>query len=188
MKRPAFLNNPAARFMLLFILLFAIFYSFNIFFFGITNPGGNYSPFLAEHLNYIAALRQLLLDCSVMILKWLGYAAIDNNYELLVAGKGTLAIVYSCLGLGLISFFSAFVLAYPSPLRSKLVFLFSGILVIQFLNVVRFVLLAIFWSKKANRIIDHHTIFNIILYIIIAFSLYIWIKRNDKLAGTDVKN
>lgn len=174
--------------MLLFIILFAIFYSFNILFFGITNPGGNYSPFLAKHLNYIAALRQLLLDCSVMILKWLGYAAIDNNYELLVAGKGTLALVYSCLGLGLMSFFSAFVIAYPSPLRLKLVFLFSGILVIQFLNVMRFVLLAIFWSKKASRIIDHHTIFNIILYIIIAFSLYIWIKHNDKPAGTDVKN
>ncbi|WP_413666188.1 exosortase Y [Mucilaginibacter sp. Mucisp86] len=188
MKRPAFFNNPATRFMLLFILLFTIFYNFNIFFFGITSPGGNYSPFLAEHLNYIAALRQLLLDCSVTVLKWLGYAAIDNNSELLVAGKGTLAVVYSCLGLGLISFFSAFVLAYPSPLRSKLVFLISGILVIQLLNVLRFVLLAIFWSKKANRIIDHHTIFNIILYIIIAFSLYIWIKRNDKLAGTDAQN
>ena len=147
MKQPAFLNNPAIRFMLLFILLFAIFYSFNIFFFGITSPGGNYNAFLSEHLNYIAALRQVLLDCSVMILKWLGYAAIDNNSELLVAGKGTLAIVYSCLGLGLISFFSAFVLAYPSPLRSKLGVLFSGIFVIEFLNGIRFRLLASFWSK-----------------------------------------
>jgi exosortase/archaeosortase family protein len=188
MKQPAFLNNPAIRFMLLFVLLFTAFYSFNIFFFGITSPGGNYSPFLAQHLNYIAALRQVLLDSSVMILKWLGYAAIDNNYELLVAGKGTLAIVYSCLGLGLVSFFSAFVLAYPSPLRSKLIFLVSGIVVIELLNVTRFVLLAIFWSKKANRIVDHHTIFNILLYIIIALSLYIWVKRNDKLTGANVQN
>jgi exosortase/archaeosortase family protein len=188
MKQPAFLNNPALRFMLLFPLLFAVFYSFNILFFGITSPGGIYNAFLAERLNYIAALRQVLLDCSVTILKWFGYAAIDNNYELLVAGKGTLAIVYSCLGLGLISFFSAFVLAYPSPLRPKLVFLFSGIFAIEFLNVIRFVLLAIFWSKKANRIVDHHTIFNILLYIIIALCLYIWIKRNDKLTGTDVQN
>ncbi|MFC0514559.1 exosortase Y [Mucilaginibacter angelicae] len=186
-KAPAVHTSPV-RFTLFFFLFFIFFYYFNSFYFGITNPGGNYSPFLAQHLNYIAALRQALLDCSVMILKWLGYAAIDNNYELLVAGKGTLALVYSCLGLGLISFFSAFVLAYPSPLRSKLIFLFSGIVVIELLNVARFVLLAIFWSKKASRIIDHHTIFNIILYIIIALSLYIWVKRNDKLTGANVQN
>lgn len=187
-SKPPSPGVSALRFSLSFLSFFLIFYYFNILFFGFTTPGGHYISFLAEHLNYIAALRQILLDCSVTILKWLGYAAIDNNYELLVAGKGTLAIIYSCLGLGLISFFSAFVLAYPSPLRPKLIFLISGILIIEFLNVVRFVLLAIFWSKKANRIVDHHTIFNILLYIIIALSLYIWIKRNDKLTGTDVQN
>ncbi|AYL97265.1 exosortase Y [Mucilaginibacter celer] len=188
MKLRAFINNPVIRFVLLFVFLFTLFYCFNLFFFGITSPGNNYSPFLAEHLNYIAALRQLLLNCSAQILNWLGYAAIDNNYELLVAGRGKLVVVYSCLGLGLISFFSAFVLAYPAKLKSKIIFLVSGVLVIEFLNVMRFVLLAIFWSKKTERIVDHHTIFNIILYILIALGLYIWVKRNDKLNSANGQN
>lgn len=182
------LNNPVIRFVVLFVFLFTLFYGFNLFFFGITSPGNNYSPFLDQHLNYIAALRQVLLDCSAQILNWLGYAAIDNNNELLVAGRGKLIVVYSCLGLGLISFFSAFVLAYPARIPGKIIFLVSGILVIEFLNVMRFVLLAIFWSKKTGRIVDHHTIFNIILYILIALSLYLWVKRIDKLNSVHVQN
>ncbi|PWK79889.1 exosortase/archaeosortase family protein [Mucilaginibacter oryzae] len=174
------LHNPVVRFAVSFVFLFALFYGFNLFFFGITSPGNHYSHFLAQYLNYIAALRQLLLDCSARILNGLGYSAIDNNYELLVAGRGKLVVVYSCLGLGLISFFAAFVLAYPSRLKSKIIFLFAGILIIEFLNVARFVLLAIFWSKKTERIVDHHTIFNIIVYILIAIGLYWWIKLNDK--------
>lgn len=188
MKFSTFISNPVNRFALLFIILFAAFYSFNLLFFGITSPGNLYSPFLAKNLNYIAALRGLLLGCSAHILNWLGFAAISNNYELLVAGHGTLVVVYSCLGLGLLSFFSAFVLSYPVPLKSKLLFLITGVIVIQLLNIMRFVLLSIFWSKKVGRIVDHHTIFNIILYIIIAFSLYIWVKRNDKFISPDVKN
>lgn len=183
-----FLNNPVIRFVVLFVLLFTLFYCFNLAFFGITSPGNNYSEFLAKHLNYIAALRQLLLDCSGQILNWLGYTAIDNNYELLVAGRGKLVVVYSCLGLGLISFFSAFVLAYPARIKAKIIFLVSGVLAIEILNVTRFVLLAVFWSKKAGQIVDHHTIFNIILYILIALSLYIWVKRTDKQNAANVKN
>jgi len=84
------------------------------------------------------------------------------------------------LGLGVISFFAAFVLAYPKPLQGKWLFLISGIVVIELLNIVRFVLLAIFWDKRSSQIIDHHTIFNISIYIIIAISLYFWIKIPDK--------
>jgi exosortase/archaeosortase family protein len=97
-----------------------------------------------------------------------------------VAGKGAIVLVYSCLGLGLISFFSAFVIAYPKRLKQKMIFLIAGIIGIELLNIIRFVVLALFWDKKANRIIDHHTIFNIILYIIIMISLYYWVKQNDK--------
>lgn len=78
------------------------------------------------------------------------------------------------------SFFIAFVIAYPKKLSSKLWFLISGLLGIQFLNIIRFVLLALFWSKKTNQVIDHHTIFNIIIYILIMICLYFWVKSKDR--------
>jgi exosortase/archaeosortase family protein len=171
-------QNDPIKFAAWFIGLFLAFYYFNIMFFGITSPGKHYSPLLAEYLNYIAALRWLLLHCSATILKWFGFNAITNEYELLVAGHGYIQLVYSCLGLGVISFFTAFVLAYPKPRNQKIIFLLSGIVAIEFLNVLRFVLLVLFWTKKNDVIIDHHTIFNILIYIIISISLYFWVKND----------
>ncbi|MDB5134263.1 MAG: hypothetical protein JWP37_866, partial [Mucilaginibacter sp.] len=71
------------------------------------------------------------------------------------------------------------VIAYPKKLKPKLSFLITGILVIELLNIVRFVLLALFWNKQKGLILDHHTIFNIIIYIIIAISIYFWVKHDD---------
>jgi len=171
------------KFVFTFLFLFLCFYYFNILFFGITSPGSHYSPFLATHLNYIQGLRGLLLNVSSWLLNLLGYTSIYNNTELLVAGKGVLVLIYSCLGFGLMSFFSAFIIAYPKKLKNKIIFLITGNLTIQLLNITRFVLLAIFWNKQASRIIDHHAIFNIILYVVIMISLYFWVRHNDDATG-----
>jgi len=168
------------RFVFRFIVLFFLFYCFNLFYYGITSPGSHYSPFLDHYLNYIQGLRSLLLYVSAGLLNLLGFTAIRNDYELLVAGHSSIWIVYSCLGLGVISFFAAFVLAFPKPLKRKMIFLISGIFAIEFLNVIRFMLLALYWNKNDNKIIDHHTIFNIIIYIIVAISLYFWVKSPDE--------
>ncbi len=178
-KTPAKKTGSPLKFAIVFIILFTLFYYFNIMFFGLTQPGHHYSSFLAGHLNYIAGLRIILLKSSAAILNLLGFAAITNDYDLLVAGHGTLQVVYSCLGLGVISFFAAFVLAYPGNWRSKLIFLAGGIIGIEFLNMLRFVLLAIFWDKRNYHIIDHHTIFNMVLYLVIAIVLYFWVKHDD---------
>ncbi len=175
-------DNAPLRFIITFILLFVIFYYFNVFFFSITSPGSNhYNAFLTDNLNYIHLLRQLLLKSSAQILNWLGFAAITNEYYLLVAGRGEIRLIYSCLGLGVISFFSAFVLAYPKKWKSKIIFLICGILGIEFLNIIRFVVLALFWNKSNKTGLNHHTIFNIFIYLTIALALYFWVKRDNAL-------
>jgi len=176
------------KFVLVFIALFAAFYYFNIFYFGLTSPGNHYSAFLAQHLNYISGLRWLLLKGSAQVLDWLGFTVITNDYELLVPGHPIIQLVYSCLGLGVMSFFAAFVLAYPIKFKTKIGFLLGGLLGIQILNVARFVLLALFWTRNESRIIDHHAIFNIIVYILIAITLYFWVKNNDKSLSHNAAN
>lgn len=172
-------NNQPIRFTVIFLILFLIFYYFNIFFFGITSKGSHYNAFLAHHLNYIDWLRWLLLQSASKILGWLGYRVITGKYLLLVVGIGSIRLVYTCLGLGIMSFFAAFVSAYPKPLKSKLIFLFGGLFTIQFLNIIRFVLLSLFWNRRRQQLIDHHTIFNFIIYIIIVVSLYFWVRSNN---------
>lgn len=168
------------RFLAIFISLFLVFYYGNIAFFSLTSAGSHYNAFVDEHLNYIRSLRHLLLLISKTIINWFGFNAISNDYQLLVAGRGIIDVIYSCLGLGVMSFFAAFVIAYPKNLKPKIIFLFTGLIGIQVLNVLRFVLLALFWDKKSTVILDHHTIFNIVIYLAIAVSLYFWVKSDNK--------
>ncbi len=177
-------SDSPLRFLLTFLGLFLLFYYFNIAFFSVTSHGDHYIPFFDEHLNYIRWFRHLLLYISKTIINWFGYNAINNDYQLLVTGRRIISVVYSCLGFGVMSFFAAFVIAYPKNLRTKIIFLFTGLFCIQLLNIIRFVLLALFWDKKSSRTLDHHTIFNIIIYVAIAISLYFWVKRDDKLVAS----
>jgi exosortase/archaeosortase family protein len=181
-------KNSPARFLLIFLSLFFIFYYFNVYFFGITSPGNHYNAFLDKYFNYIRLLRHILLGTTAWLLNLMGYTAISSDTELLVTGRGVIQLVYSCLGLGIMSFFTAFIIAYPKKLKSKLIFLVCGLIIIQLLNIIRFVLLALFWNKAKGIILDHHTIFNIVIYVIIAVSIYIWIKHEDKLAPEHAKN
>lgn len=186
--RKKFDNDSPLRFLLVFLSLFAIFYYFNILFFGLTSEGNHYNAFLDEHFNYIRILRHLLLNTAAHVLNWMGYTSITSDTELLVVGRGVIRLVYSCLGLGIMSFFAAFVIAFPKKLKQKVLFFICGIFVIQLLNIVRFVLLALFWKSTKGIILDHHTIFNIIIYILIAFSLYLWVKHDDRKPAADAKN
>jgi exosortase/archaeosortase family protein len=181
-------KNSPFRFVLIFVGLFLLFYYFNIGFFGVTSPGHHYSPFLAEHLNYIQALRWLLLHSSAFILKCLGFATVVNDHNLLIAGRGAIRMVYTCLGLGVMSFFIAFVIAYPKPAKAKIWFLIAGLLGIQLLNIIRFMLLALYWTKSTAQFIDHHTIFNITIYILISITLYFWVTNDNAVIKRHAKN
>jgi exosortase/archaeosortase family protein len=187
-QRSATRSLSTAKFILKFLFLFFLFYYFNIMFFGLTSPGGYYSPFLANHLNYIQGLRWILLNASTGLLKLLGFSAICNNYRLLVAGKGDIHVVYSCLGLGVCSFFAAAVLSIPKPLKPKIIFICTGIAVIETLNMFRFVLLVLFWTKGDSKIVDHHTIFNLTIYTLVAISLYVWVNNIYKDHKLDAAN
>lgn len=177
------------KFVIGFVLLFPAFYYFNIWFFSITAPGArHYTPFIAHHFNYISGLRRFLLGSSAQVLNWLGFSAIYDEHHLLVAGHGYLELIYSCLGLGVVSFFAAFVLTYPAKWKPRLILLFLGIIAIQLLNVLRFVLLGLFWNKREARIVDHHTIFNVFIYIVIGVTLYFWVRYNDKYNIPDETN
>ena len=170
-------NNIALKFAIKFIGLFGLFYYGNIIFFGLTLPGNHYSAFLRYHLNYIGWLRWALLHSAASCLTALGYIAKVSDTELLVVGHGIVQLIYTCLGLGVMSFFAAFVIAYPKQLKPKLLFLIAGLMGIQFLNIIRIALLALYWNRSKARIIDHHLIFDVLIYIIIIVVLYRWVNN-----------
>ena len=176
-------NNPSYRFVVIFLGLFTLLYYFNIFFMGITAPGNFYSAFLDQHLNYIRGFRILLISVSATLLKFFGYEVFTSDTTLHALNAGGINVVYSCLGFGVMSFFVAFVIAWPEKtVKSKLVFIPAGLLLIQALNVARFILITLFWRTSSFRsAVDHHILFNFVLYVILLTTIYFWInKGNDK--------
>lgn len=137
---------------------------------GLSAKGGYYNSFVAEYLNYPLALRKALLHTSGAILDLLGYQSeiVEPFKVKLVNGRGV-KIVYSCLGIGLFSFWAAFIFANKSSLRRSILFLFAGLLFIFLINVLRLVLLCIAVNKNWNMLfgLDHHTLFSIASYTLI---------------------
>lgn len=181
--------SPAIIFAIKFLALFGLIYGFYIGYLSITSPGGMYIAFFDKYLNFISWVRYGLIETSAFVLNLLGYQTKTSVYQLLVVGHNVAHVGYDCLGFGVMSFFTAFIIAYPGTLKGKLYCWFFGIIAIQALNLSRFIILSLYWRpSKSVYISDHHTIFNIIVYIAIAIGMYFYIRYQDKALTVNAAN
>ncbi|RYY06044.1 MAG: exosortase/archaeosortase family protein [Sphingobacteriaceae bacterium] len=141
-------------------------------------PGGNYNLFLANNFNYVQGLRNFLLNTSSVGLQLLGYQTKTNSYSLLAIGYHKINLAYDCLGFGVMSFIAALTITYPSKTKAKLLLFVLLTIGFQLLNVLRFMLLALYWPGKAGNQINHHTVFNLLIYLLLAVILYYWIDKS----------
>ncbi|WP_426328031.1 exosortase Y [Pedobacter sp. R-06] len=177
-------NRKAIKFIVALFILYILFSQANLFMNSVTSPDAKYyNATISTHFNYIQGLRTALIIPAVWIIKAFGFYAIYNETDVMVVAGPYLRVNYSCLGLGVMSFLAAFVLAFPAPWKSTFKMLAIGILTIYILNVCRIaglgVLLGFFESQRQN-FTYHHEIFNIIVYICIFTLLYFWIKKNTR--------
>ena len=177
-------DKKAIRFIVALFVLYILFSQGNLFMYSVMTPTGRfYNPNIAEHFDYIQGLKTALIKPAVWIIKLFGFYAIHNEMDVLVVNGPYLRINYSCLGLGVMSFLAAFVLAFPASWKSTIKMLIIGLLTIYILNVCRIAGLGLlfgFFQSQRNYFDYHHEIFNVIVYIIIFVMLYIWIRRNTK--------
>lgn len=113
-----------------------------------------------------------------MGLKFLGYQTKINNFSLLAIGFGKINVAYDCLGFGVMSFLAAFTITFPAKMKMKCWLFISSIIVFQLLNILRLMLLALYWKGNITGKIDHHTVFNTIIYVLIFIGIYIWIEKS----------
>ncbi|MDQ0640923.1 exosortase/archaeosortase family protein [Pedobacter sp. W3I1] len=184
-KRQA--DKKAIKFVIALFVLYILFSQGNLFMNSVMTPGARFhNAYIADHFNYIQGLKTALIVPAVWIIKAFGFYAIYNESDVMVVAGPYLRVNYSCLGLGVMSFLAAFVLAFPAPWKSTFKMLAIGILTIYILNICRIaglgVLLGFFESQRQN-FTYHHEIFNIIVYICIFALLYFWIKQNTRTTG-----
>jgi exosortase/archaeosortase family protein len=169
-----------------FLLLLTTLYYFNIFYIAITDPQGRiYSSFLENNLNYLSWLRNSILYFSNQITHSLGLNTyVLPPFRLKVLHGPSVETVYACLGLGLMSFWIAFVATEGERLKKKLLWSICGVAVIWFINCWRIALLLAAMQRglNINKYVDHHTLFNIIAYLLIG--LLIWLFKSSQLEKT----
>jgi exosortase/archaeosortase family protein len=158
---------------------------------GLTSPGGYYSPFIHDYLNYIKWFRYALLYCSKMLLFISGYKVfLQNMYTIRMYAGHAVHLVYSCLGFGIMSFWGAFMYANNAHWQKKLIWTLGGWVSIFFINVLRVSLLLVAvnerWSNKLN--LDNHTLFNIAAYVLVFIMIWLFDKSQKKTVIKDTKD
>lgn len=177
-------NNPAVKFIFLFLCLFLLFDAGNKFMNSATLEGTKYyNPFISEHFNYIQGLRTLLIVISATIIKGLGHTVMYTDYQLLALNGIPCNINYGCLGLGVLSFWAAFIIAFPKPFKQKIKFMFLGLITIFLLNIVRIVSLTLLTidMNGSRKFFDYqHDIFNYVVYAVLLTMIYFWINKQEQ--------
>ena len=175
-----FIRNPVFLFIIKFSFLSLFFYYGSHVYIGITSPGNVYFPFLDKYLNIFDWYRAFLLMGSHLLTELAGYHTfISGKYDLSIPGGRSVEIVFSCLGAGLLGVWFAFVIAYPSEIKKKLKWILTGFLLISFLNMIRLGALVVVANKVNLNFVDHHTYFNIAVYICIIIMIYFYTKTGN---------
>lgn len=167
-----------------FLLLFLGLYYCHIIFNGVVSKEGNYySPFLDDHLNYLRWLTFSILRMAGLILQGFGIDSSIEGSQVLKSASGLgINLWLPCLGLGITSFWMAFIVSQKTSLTKKFTWCAGGIAAIWFVNCWRIALLLISldfeWEK--SQFIDHHGIFNIVAYGLVV-ALILMFNRKSKL-------
>jgi exosortase/archaeosortase family protein len=151
---------------------------------GFASPGGYYSSFIHNYLDYVSWLRLGLLYVSKWLLSIFRYKTfVDGIYTLRMQNGFGVHLVYSCIGFGVMSFWIAFIFANQVRWQKKVKWIIMGLLSIFFINVLRICLLLVAvnknWSNDFN--LDNHTLFNIAAYVFIFTMIYLF-DRSEKRA------
>lgn len=125
---------------------------------------------------------------SQWILTMLDYETILTERVISIVGSRGVEVQGPCMGFNIFSVFIALIISFPNKATflQKGLFILAGILAIHLLNIFRVTALVL--SKKYNYEfgINHHDLYNFIIYAFVIYLFYTWIKTfpvaffNDK--------
>ena len=103
-----------------------------------------------------------------------------SGHYLNVINGASVHLESGCIGIGILRFWWAIILAYPQKTGLKLKYFFLGTFGFLLLNIARFCVLAVVYTKSAGtpfRNMDHHFIFNCLTYMVLFIFLYKWLQH-----------
>lgn len=175
---------PEIFFLIKIIFLYCLFNYGSKFWIGITTKENLYCEFCDTNLNYIKWLRHSILLGAKAVCNGLGHSTEIINTTIIRFKNGFgVTMIYNCIGISVLSSWAAVAIAYNNPIKRKLIWLFSGLFLIWFINVLRIVTLLVLFNtyKDPNRFENHHEIFNTIAYAFVLGMIYFYLKDKKDL-------
>jgi exosortase family protein XrtF len=139
-----------------------------------------YTTYLHSNSSLDLTVVELTIKHSKWILNLLGFRTFTGAVRLIgIDNTSGLWMGDPCNGIILFALFSSFIIAFPGPLKSKIWFIPSGIIIIYLANVLRVVLLAIIQLYVSRSTLEfHHTYtFTYMVYSLIFFMWWIWVNQ-----------
>jgi exosortase family protein XrtF len=120
-------------------------------------------------------------------------SAIEENtmhpyMKLFYSQKYVARIVEGCNAISVIILFISFVVAFSGKLKTTLLFIFGGSLLIYMLNVLRIAALSalIFYFPKQEPFL-HGVLFPLYIYGVVFILWLIWVRKFSRYASEDIK-
>ena len=120
------------------------------------------------------------------ILKLIGYAAtVSGSY--LIGANGTIYMANGCLGFKTMLLFASLVYLTGNDRKSMWCYILGGVLFLNLVNIIRFVLLFIHIQKNGGYVlsIDLHDLYDYIIYTFVFILWVIWFEKFSDLRKGD---
>lgn len=173
--------KPGVEFLSRLFFLLVISLILKKVFWAISDRGGTLDiPFLAGW-NPIESLRSTLVTGTAKSLSFLGHTAYQSGWVVGIVDRGGVSVQTPCLGINVCLVFIGLIIAYPHAYKwwQTLLFVLAGVFIIQFVNLLRMVAMVHVVANRYTLPIEHHDLFNIVIYSVI-FGLFYWyINRKD---------
>ena len=178
------LNKTILIYLLKFFAVFCIAYYGTVAIEGLSAPGNYYSPFIHNYMDYPAWLRVSLLYGTRFILSVVGFTCfITDAFHIQMLNGKSVQLIYACLGVGVMSFWLAFVLANKGGWVKKIWWVLAGMISIWLINITRIGLLLVAINKNRTMPfgIDNHSFFNICAYLAVFVLMYFYERSSKKI-------
>lgn len=162
----SFLQKPIIRFLVTVFVLYIFWYLI-------------YDLWLHPNQSLDLMVVDFTIYLSKFLLETAGYTVFTGAERVIgIDGSGGLWIGDNCDGIALFALFSVFIIAYKGKIKTKIIYIFLGILSIQLLNVLRVTGLAILDTHSRSWTEFNHTYtFNILIYGYIFFLWMLWVNK-----------
>ena len=144
-----------------------------IIYHGFILPDGRTNSFLTSKV----------VQGTVLGLSIIGFESEGKDKVIYIDQQPSVLVADACNGLELFALYIGFLLAFPGHIRSKLIFIVFGVILIFVVNILREMALALNYNFFQETFeINHKYTYAFIVYILIFFIWRFWLKRYSILA------